>query len=684
MYDEVRAIRDMSAPTNVKELQTFFGLITYLQKFLPNLSEVSAPLRILLEKETAWHWDKEQKDSFEKLKELVTNTPVLAFYDKNADLILNVDASSEGLGAVLLQEGKPVAYASRALNNTQKRYAQIEKEALAIVFGCTKFHDLMFARHFVVESDHKPLEAIFKKPITQAPPRVQRFMLALQKYDFQVRHKPGKEMISDVLSRLYLHETKEDLVPDLSVNEIQLNSHLPMTPEKITELKESTERDMELQMLRDQVENGWPSLKSRVPAMIQKYWCMKDEITCIDGVLYKGYKVMIPVDMRKQMLNIIHENHLGIVKCKARAREYLFWPRMMTDIQETVEKCSVCALNDTKMNRREPMLASSIPDRPSAKMGADLFELKGQHYLLTVDYYSKWPEVEKLDNLATSNVIAYLKKQFARFGYVDELVTDNGPQFSSTEFKGFMKECGIVHTTTSPHYSQSNGQTERFVQTVKNLIKKSKDPSKALMDYRNTPLDGLNLSPAQLHIGRRLKSTLPSRAELLRPQTKTKAQELQKRQDSQRHYYNLHSGKPLRPLSDGETVTIRHNGRIVPGRVVHKHATPRSYIVETDEGRQLRRNRKHLKPTRVSFDEQPQFQPEPANEDMCSDVSENAMCASKQNVSENSANISLQNSGQSGPSEVISKPEMITRAGRSIKAPAKFDDYVCYPVEVFV
>jgi len=96
---------------------------------------------------------------------------------------------------------------------------------------------------------------------------------------------------------------------------------------------------------------------------------------------------------------------------------------------------------------------------------------------------------------------------------------------------------------------------------------------------------------------------------------------------------------------------------------VHRHTTPRSYIVETDEGRQLRRNRKHLKPTRVKFDEQPQFQPEPANEDMCSDVSENAMCASKQNVSENSANISLQNSGQSGTSDVISKPEMITRAG---------------------
>lgn len=163
----------------------------------------------------------------------------------------------------------------------------------------------------------------------------------------------------------------------------------------------------------------------------------------------------------------------------------MYWPGMMAQIQETVEKCKLCALKDTKMNRKEPMISSEIPDRPSVKMGADLFELKGQHYLLTVDYYSKWPEVEKLDNLSSANVITYMRKQFSRFGYVDELVTDNGPQFSSKEFRNFAEECGFKHTTTSPHFSQSNGQAERFVQTVKNLIKKSADPSKEYAIRKN-------------------------------------------------------------------------------------------------------------------------------------------------------------------------------------------------------
>ena len=113
--------------------------------------------------------------------------------------------------------------------------------------------------------------------------------------------------------------------------------------------------------------------------------------------------------------------------------------------------------------------------------------------MLTIDYFSKWPEIEKLDNLSSNNVICYLKKQYSRFGYIDELVTDNGPQFSSAEFQNFAKEYGFIHTTSSPHYSQSMGQTERYVQSVKNMIKKSKDPYQAMLDYRNSPLEGINL-----------------------------------------------------------------------------------------------------------------------------------------------------------------------------------------------
>jgi len=163
---------------------------------------------------------------------MVTNTPVLNYYDPKKPLTLTVDARQKGLGAAIVQNGQPIAYASRALTKCQQNYAQIEKETLAIVFSCTKFHQYIFGRHVIVESDHKPLQAICDKPLHKTPPRLQRLLLSLQKYDIEVIYKPGKTMfLADTLSRAFLKEAREDIVPDLSVNEVHLRSYLPISPD---------------------------------------------------------------------------------------------------------------------------------------------------------------------------------------------------------------------------------------------------------------------------------------------------------------------------------------------------------------------------------------------------------------------------------------------------------------------
>ena len=154
-----------------------------------------------------------------------------------------------------------------------------------------------------------------------------------------------------------------------------------------------------------------------------------------------------------------------------------------------------------------------------SKVGTDLFEYNGVHYLLCVDYYSKWTEVAKLDNLTSGNIICHLKSHFAQYGIPDELINENGPQYASSAFTDFSKSYGFVHTKSSPHFSQANGEAERAVQTINNLLKKSQDPYKALLNYRNTPLDGINLSPAQLLMGRRLKASLTTNIDLLKPPT---------------------------------------------------------------------------------------------------------------------------------------------------------------------
>ena len=310
----------------------------------------------------------------------------------------------------------------------------------------------VYSRHVLVESDHKPLQSIFKKPLHQAPPRLQRLMLSLMKYDIEVTYKPGKEMfISDHLSRSFLKETNEDLTPDISVNEINLTSYLPISPEQYEKFKKATREDEELQELRKVVIEGWPENKYEVSHRLRVYWSVRDEISCVDGLLFKSHKLIVPTVLRAEMLKIIHASHLGIVKCKSRGRESLYWPGMAASIEDTVAKCSVCA-KYTHSNHREPLIQTETPERPWQIVSTDIFEYKGYQYLVSVDHYSKCPELAKLDNMSSSNTIQYTKSQCSRYGIMDKLITDNGPQFSSEQFQRFTKDYGFVHKTSSPHF----------------------------------------------------------------------------------------------------------------------------------------------------------------------------------------------------------------------------------------
>ena len=432
------------------------------------MASESAPLRELLEKQVAWHWDQEQETSCQKLKQMVSSTPVLGCYDPSKPLTLSVDASSKGLCAVLFQDEKPLAYASRALSPAQQHYAQIEKETLAIVYGAQKFHQFIYGRPTVVESDHKPLQYILNRPLHQAPLRLQKMMLTLQRYDLKVKYRPGVELsVADALSRSYPPETAETLIPELEVNEVHLTAHLPISPEKYVEMQQATAADPVMQALTSIIQQGWPKSKKDVPHALRQYWDYRDELST-----HNTQRLIVPYSWRKEMLVRIHESHQGIVKCKQRARDILFWPGMSSQIDDKVSTCSTCS-QFQRAQPKEPMVIQELPDRPWAKIGSDLFELNGAHYLLSVDYYSKWIEIAKLSNINSYNVICHLKSQFAKYGIPDELISDNGPQYSSLAFKEFSNNYGFVNTTSSPKYPQANGEAERAVQTIKSLLKKA-------------------------------------------------------------------------------------------------------------------------------------------------------------------------------------------------------------------
>ena len=162
---KVDAITRMPPPTDVAGVQRLLGMAQYLAKFLPHLTDVTKPLRELTHKDVEWVWDKPQEDAFQKLQKAIMNTPVLRYYNLKEEATIQCNASQSGLGAALMQNGQPVAYASRAMTEAETQYAQIEKELLAIVFACDRFDLYIYGRDRVkVESDHQPLEAIMKKP----------------------------------------------------------------------------------------------------------------------------------------------------------------------------------------------------------------------------------------------------------------------------------------------------------------------------------------------------------------------------------------------------------------------------------------------------------------------------------------------------------------------------------------
>ncbi|XP_060085903.1 uncharacterized protein K02A2.6-like [Ylistrum balloti] len=671
--EKVRAITDMPAPCDKEGVRRFLGLVQYLAKFLPNLSQVDAPLRILLKSNIEFTWGPEQERSFKALKHLCTSSPVLAFYDVNKPVQIQCDASKDGLGAILIQNGQAIAFSSRSLTDTEQRYAQIEKELLSIVHAATKFHCYIFGKTVTVYNDHKPLEQIFRKPLLSAPMRLQRMLMRLQWYDLDVKYMPGKDLIvADALSRAYLPDNKTEI----NLKGVSSLDFVSVSKDKYVEIVQCTKA--ELQPLHEIIVDGWPDSRTETPTAVKPYWDSRDQLSISDGIIFKGMRIVIPPSLRSYMLDLIHESHLGIVKCKQRAREVMYWPGMSAEIEVMIQNCGKCAEIQNKQPA-EPLKPSVTPDLPYSEVGSDLFHFEGKNYIILVDYYSKYVDVEELPDATASATIRAMKRVFACHGIPKLLRSDNGPNFTSADFKTFCADYGIEHITSSPHFQSSNGEAERAIQTVKRIWRKADDRYLALLDYRTTPLNGINLSPSQILMSRRPRNKLPAKREILEPSMNNRREikrHFTEAKQKQKLYYNLHNKvKELSPLVKQEPVRMAP----LPGTKLWKPATviehsvrPRSYIVKSND-QLYRRNRKHL---RRSTDH--------ANESLRYNITEESdhdfmnLDTSTQSKQSNLPPSELTVASPQKHS-VIPKSEPsvvdipVTRSGRRIKPPVKLD-----------
>ena len=342
-----------------------------------------------------------------------------------------------------------------------------------MVFGLEKFHQYTYGRPVTVQSDHKPLEVIVKKPVNKAPKRLQRLLLRLLVYDVNLLYRRGSQMeLADTLSRAYLPEVNLTSVQkeDEAVNMAQ---DLPVSAARVDDIRKHTEEDNELQELIKVILTGWPEDKSQVPNSAVPYYNVCNELTIQNSVIFRGERVVAPKSLQRDMLQRIYASHLGIDGCQRRARECLYWPRMSSEVKDYVQQCDVCRSMDS-MPQKEPLQPHDVPSRRWAKVAADLFHLNGQQYLLIVDYFSGFWEVEPLQSTLSSDVIKKMKMHFARYDIPDVVVSDNGPQFAAQEFQHFSKTWQFQLNTTSPHYPTRNGKAGNAVKAAKQLLKKAK------------------------------------------------------------------------------------------------------------------------------------------------------------------------------------------------------------------
>jgi transposase InsO family protein len=382
---------------------------------------------------------------------------------------------------------------------------------LAVVFGAEKFHNYVWGRHFTIESDHKPLEVITQKTLADTPARLQRMLLRMQGYDYTLKYIEGSKIpVADTLSHYNPCEGKE-IALDTTIHCV-----IKMSDDARSSLKADIQSDPEMQELLRLIIDGWPEDIQSVPKPLHSYWRYKDSMSVEDGLILKGEALVIPQGQRERTLKSLHKSHQGVTKTQLLARNMVFWPGYSSQIEDMIKGCRTC-MQYQPQQAATPLVPTPAPSRPWQIVATDLFDFGGRTYLVVGDHYSKMHMVRKYPkgNSSSNKTIQFLKEIFSENGIPETLRSDNGPQFSSYEFKEFCQTWHIEHATSSPLYPKSNGFAEAMVKITKGALQRAKDsgsdPHLALLDLRATPVDSHLPSPAELLNRRRFRTTIPSK-----------------------------------------------------------------------------------------------------------------------------------------------------------------------------
>ena len=640
----IEAIRSFPTPKSTKDIRSWFGLVNQVANY-GQLREFMALFRPFLSPKHTFFWSLVLDKAFEESKTHIIEAirQGVEIFDMSKPTCLRPDWSTQGIGYFLVQkhcpcnatlpdccpDGWKVTLAgSRFLTAAEKRYAAIEGEALAVAWGLeqTKYFT-QGSPNLVVATDHKPLVKIFGDRTLDEISNTRLFRLKQRTlpWRFVIQHLPGKtNLAADAASRYPNPDSSGIQTCAADQSERLMMAAISSEAESITTvswelLAEETRKDRTLSTLRMAIQEGFSQAYDEVADFVR----YRDSLYISEDVILYQDRVVVPLSLRKTILQGLHAAHQGVSAMQSRAQSIVFWPGMTLDIQDIRSRCRECNRN-APSQAPTPSEPANPPLTPFEQIFADFFEFAGHHYLVAGDRLSGWCEIFFAPSgtawSGARGLIGCLRSMFSTFGVPDELSSDGGPEFIAGATKDFLKRWKINHRISSAYHPQSNGRAEVAVKTAKRLLRTnvgqngSLDNDKllrALLQLRNTPDPDCNLSPAQIIFGRPIRDSLSFINRLdkysnphIRPTWReawaSKEDALRTRFSKTSEILNEHA-KPLMPLKTGDKCFIQNQTGTNPNKwhrtgTVVEVADHDQYIVKVDgSGRLTKRNRRFLK-----------------------------------------------------------------------------------------
>jgi len=640
LASRVDAFQKASRPETASELRSMLASSNWSSRFIQNFSSIVAPLRELAKPTERFTWTTEHDRAFKQLKKSFTvNT--LAYFNPAWHTEVYSDASPVGLGAILVQvnpndpsDRVVIAFASRALSSHERKYSQVELEALALIFAVERFHAYVYGKRFKLYSDAKAIVFIYGGKGHKSPARIERWGLRLLPYDFEIVHTQGDGNPADYLSRHPVTKRKSENTDDdadLYVNFIVNNS----LPQAITrkEIIHETEKDVSLQLLIKAITASDRKMVKSTKTLRAFDNSFESLSVSSDGLVLRGHQIVVPTSLRQKMVDIAHEGHLGIVKTKQSMRRKVWFPFLDQLVETKVGRCIPCqACTQDNCKRMVPLENRQPLAAVWHTVAGDFFgPLPSGHYLIAmVCETTGYPLVEAVTTTSARAILPICDRMFSEFGSPTVFRSDNGPPFQGKEFKDYCSYMGIKHERSTPYWPRGNAKVERFMKNLGKTVRIAQlegQPWKQalnafLRSYREAPHGSTGFSPYRLMFGREMKSRLPSHRPDETPQLlRIALANSSKKTERNRQYADdkLHTGPST--LKPGDQVLVRQTkvNKLTPtynpSQLTVKARQGSWVMCQDANGKQIERNISFFKPL-------PFLRPDDTNDDMVPELTD--------------------------------------------------------------